>query len=68
MAGVGMLAGVGFTVAIFIADLAFDDRALTDAAKIGILAASLLAGIIGAVFLVWRNAAAHPDHAEVPTA
>ena len=55
MLGVGLLAGVGFTVAIFIAGLAFTDAALTDAAKLGILIASALAGVIGAVFLGLRD-------------
>ena len=55
--GVGLLAGVGFTVAIFIAGLAFTDPALTDAAKMGILVASAAAGVIGAGFLAARDAA-----------
>ncbi|GAA3237064.1 hypothetical protein GCM10017691_35840 [Pseudonocardia petroleophila] len=41
------LAGIGFTVALFVTDLALDDQALVDQAKIGILAGSLLAGLIG---------------------
>jgi len=49
--GVGMLAGIGFTVSLFIAGLAFDDPALTNEAKIGILAASVCAGILGFVYL-----------------
>ena len=49
--GVGMLAGIGFTVAIFVAGIAFDDPALDDRAKIGVFAASLLAGIVGYLFL-----------------
>ena len=57
LAGVGLLAGVGFTVAIFIAGLAFEDPALTSAAKVGILAASALAGLVGAGFLAARDAA-----------
>ena len=61
MVGVGLLAGVGFTVAIFIAGLAFTDPALTDAAKVGILIASTVAGVVGAVFLALRNAAVHKD-------
>ncbi len=61
MIGVGMLAGVGFTVAIFIAGLAFTDAALTNEAKLGILVASVLAGLLGALFLAWRNAADHPE-------
>lgn len=57
MLGVSALAGVGFTVSIFIAGLAFTDAALDDAAKVGILAASLLAGVIGFVALAARDAA-----------
>ena len=49
--GVGFLAGIGFTVAIFIADIAFDDPALEDQAKLGVFAASLLAGAIGYLLL-----------------
>jgi Na+:H+ antiporter, NhaA family len=44
---VGAIAGIGFTVSIFVADLAFDDRALVDQAKVAILAASLLAAVLG---------------------
>ena len=65
MIGVGLLAGVGFTVAIFIAGLAFADPVLTDAAKLGILVASTAAGIIGAAFLAWRDAAKHKDEIAV---
>ncbi|MGE3619896.1 MAG: Na+/H+ antiporter NhaA, partial [Acidimicrobiia bacterium] len=45
--GLGTVAGIGFTVALFVTSLSFDDSATTDAAKVGILAASLLAGIVG---------------------
>ncbi len=41
------LAGIGFTVALFVTDLALDDEALVNQAKIGILAGSLLAAGIG---------------------
>jgi NhaA family Na+:H+ antiporter len=41
--GYGFLAGIGFTMSLFIAMLAFDDTALVDAAKQGIIAGSLLA-------------------------
>ena len=41
------LAGIGFTVAIFIATLAFTDTAEVDVALIGILAGSLIAALIG---------------------
>jgi NhaA family Na+:H+ antiporter len=46
------VAGIGFTVSIFIADLAFNDAQLVSAAKIGILLSSLLAGVLGFVFLI----------------
>ncbi len=60
MAGVALLAGIGFTVSIFVAGLAFgDESAATDTAKIGILVASAVAGVLGAGFLAVRDAAAH---------
>ncbi|QYJ05244.1 Na+/H+ antiporter NhaA [Nocardioides panacisoli] len=49
---VAALAGIGFTVSLFIADLAYDDPALTEAAKIGIFAGSLLAALIGSVLMM----------------
>jgi NhaA family Na+:H+ antiporter len=45
--GASCLAGIGFTMSIFIANLAFDDDDLLLQAKIGIMAASLLAFIMG---------------------
>jgi Na+:H+ antiporter, NhaA family len=45
--GAGWLAGIGFTMSLFISDLAFSDSSLVGAAKLGILAASLLAGVAG---------------------
>jgi len=49
--GAGCLAGIGFTMSLFIADLAWNDEALIANAKIGILTASLISGILGFVFL-----------------
>ena len=43
--------GIGFTVAIFVAGLAYDDDALVDEAKIGILLASVAAAVLGALWL-----------------
>ena len=48
---VGAVAGIGFTVSLFIAELAFDTVELVAAAKLGILAASLLASLGGLVLL-----------------
>jgi Na+/H+ antiporter NhaA len=56
--GAAGLAGIGFTVSLFITDLAFDDAPLQAAAKIGILGASLLASILGAVVLGRGSSAA----------
>ena len=50
---VGLLTGIGFTVALLIAELSFEDDAHRGAAKAGVLAASLLAGALGAVGLRW---------------
>lgn len=50
--GVSVVAGIGFTVALFIAGLAFPGHpALLDEAKVGILAGSLAAGVVGALVL-----------------
>ncbi len=50
--GVAALAGIGFTVSLFIAGLAFEDPGLAAAAKVGILAASAISGAIGSVVLI----------------
>ena len=52
MLGAGVLGGVGFTMSIFVANLAFADEALVSTAKLGILVASLLAGVLGFVLLM----------------
>ena len=49
--GYAWLAGIGFTMSLFIAMLAFDDATRVGAAKLGILGGSLLAGIIAAIIL-----------------
>ena len=47
---VGLFAGIGFTVALFVAGLSFTEPALTDGSKIGILIASVVAAMLGAVW------------------
>lgn len=55
--GVGAVAGIGFTVSLFIAGLSFPDSAtLTDEAKVGILLASVLAAVIGVLVLLLASA------------
>ena len=50
--GAGMLAGIGFTMSMFVSNLAFDDTYSTDVSKIAILLASSIAGILGSLFLI----------------
>jgi NhaA family Na+:H+ antiporter len=54
--GVSWLGGIGFTMSLFVAGLAFGSGALLDAAKVGVLSASLMAGSIG-WFLISRQMA-----------
>ena len=59
--GAGLLGGIGFTMALFIAGLAFvTEPSLLVAAKLGILAASLVAGIVGWMALRGSNVARIP--------
>jgi NhaA family Na+:H+ antiporter len=65
LVGVAALAGIGFTVSLFVAGLAFDASTLIDDAKVGILVASSLAAVIGSTLLVLAGRdrsgrAAHP--------
>jgi NhaA family Na+:H+ antiporter len=54
LTAVGLLAGIGFTVSIFISSLAFDDPAHLMEAKTAVLAASVVAGVLG--YLALRDA------------
>jgi NhaA family Na+:H+ antiporter len=49
--GVGVLAGIGFTVSLFMTELAYGDPDLVDSAKLGVLAGSVVAAIAGALVL-----------------
>ncbi len=64
--GVALLAGVGFTMSLFIAGLAFSgNTGMTDSAKLGILGGSLISGLAG--YLVLRNISDHrPSKDENP--
>lgn len=59
--GVAMLGGIGFTVALFVTELAFEPGAIADQAKVGILAASTIAGVLGYGYLrlTGRRVASH---------
>ena len=52
IAGVAVLGGIGFTVALFVSDLTFHGTAL-DHAKIGVLGASVIAAVLGMVVLLF---------------
>jgi len=52
--GVSVLGGIGFTMALFIAGLAFGESPQLDAAKIGVLSGSVVTGILGAILLALR--------------
>lgn len=53
--GVGLLGAIGFTMSLFITDLAFDSETYMNQAKIGVFSASLLAGILGYFYLKHIN-------------
>jgi NhaA family Na+:H+ antiporter len=50
--GMAGIAGIGFTVSIFVAGLAFDAPGVTDEAKIGVLVASVIAAGVGSLILL----------------
>jgi Na+:H+ antiporter, NhaA family len=50
------LKGIGFTIAIFISSLAFDDPATQELAKLAILLASAAAAVVGLAALLARHA------------
>lgn len=49
--GTALLCGIGFTMSLFIGLLAFDDPAVQDHVKIGILMGSLISGVAGSIIL-----------------
>ena len=67
LVGVGALAGIGFTMSLFIAALSFSDPVLLEAAKLSIVAASLVAGLAGYVLLRYTRAAASAADSPSPT-
>ncbi|MDA0179900.1 Na+/H+ antiporter NhaA [Solirubrobacter phytolaccae] len=62
--GGAALGGIGFTISLFVADLAFDSQELADEARVGILAASLIALTLGwAIFAIDKRLADEDDDA-----
>jgi Na+/H+ antiporter NhaA len=60
--GASALAGIGFTVSLFVTDLAFDDPRLQEEAKVGVLVASALAAVLG--WVLFRAAGRRGDGTE----
>ncbi len=60
--GLAAIAGIGFTVSLFITGLAFDSAVLADRAKIGIFIGSFASGVVG--YLILRSI--HPDDTSAP--
>jgi NhaA family Na+:H+ antiporter len=50
--GAGWLGGIGFTMSLFVAGLAFDNERMLTISKLGILAGSTLAGVVGSILLL----------------
>ena len=65
--GVSLLAAIGFTMSLFIGNLAFDSAAQVDAVKIGVLAGSVIAALAG-FFLLKAGLPAAADTREEQTA
>ena len=67
--GASWLCGIGFTMSLFVADLAFGSGQMLDMAKIGTIFASIAAGVCGGAFLLRRTSPALLEHAaQVPAA
>ncbi len=62
--GLAMIAGIGFTVALFVTNISLTEPALADSAKVGILAGSLVAGLLG--YGVLRTSTPAPDESVDP--
>ncbi|MDO9356368.1 MAG: Na+/H+ antiporter NhaA [Solirubrobacteraceae bacterium] len=60
--GAAGLAGIGFTVSLFVAELAFSEQELRDEAKIGVLVASVVAAVIGLAVLALRTDPPAAEH------
>ena len=62
--GVSLLAGIGFTMSLFIGTLAFTDAETTNAVRLGVLSGSFLAGIGGYLILRWTLSPVPAETAE----
>ncbi|MEM7506516.1 MAG: Na+/H+ antiporter NhaA [Pseudomonadota bacterium] len=63
MYGVSLLAGIGFTMSLFIGTLAFADVEHQNAVRLGVIAGSLLSGVLGAIVLIFSTSRQSADEA-----
>jgi NhaA family Na+:H+ antiporter len=56
LVGVSSIAGIGFTVSLFVTELAFDDELHIADAKLGVLGASILSAVVGSLLVVAHRA------------
>lgn len=61
MVGLGFTAGIGFTMAIFIATLAYQDPATVDVSKLAVLIGSAISAMVGAIILWFTKNAEEPE-------
>lgn len=65
--GIACLAGIGFTMSLFIGGLSFDDITLMNAVRLGVLVASTISAVIGFAVL-WMASASAPAEEQAPAA
>ncbi len=64
--GVACLAGIGFTMSLFIGALSFDNAALMNQVRLGVLTGSVISAIAGYTLLVWASSKGTTLEAELP--
>ncbi len=67
LAGLGLLGGIGFTMAIFIANLAYADPVQAETAKVGVLTGSLVAALLGSAVLYLAGSGEEAEEAPAAT-
>jgi NhaA family Na+:H+ antiporter len=65
LVGLGFLGGIGFTMSMFISNLAFEDQKMVILSKLGILAASTLSAITGLIFFITNSYIAKRENIRV---
>lgn len=60
--GLSILCGIGFTMSLFIGDLAFTGQKYLNEVKLGVISGSLLSGVVGAIFLYITHKARPKQH------